>query len=56
MDKMSETMTGLVIRSSWYVLNNIPQLFRGEPRPASYDMYFKDAKDGCAKHDDVWGG
>lgn len=26
------------------------------PRPLSYDMLFKDPKDGCALYDDVWGG
>ena len=25
------------------------------PRPTSYDMLFKDPKDGCARYDDVWG-
>ena len=26
------------------------------PRPVSYDMLFKDKRDGCARYDDVWGG
>lgn len=25
-------------------------------RPVSYDMLFKDSRDGCTKYDDVWGG
>jgi hypothetical protein len=31
-------------------------VFRSETRPVSYDMLFKDPADGCARHDDVWGG
>ncbi len=27
-----------------------------EQRPVSYDMLFKDERDGCARYDDVWGG
>ena len=29
---------------------------RSYKRPVSYDMLFKDPKDGCARYDDVWGG
>ena len=27
-----------------------------EMQPLSYDMLFKDRRDGCARYDDVWGG
>jgi len=56
MDQLPTSMTAMVFRSTVYALRNFPELFRGEPRPASYDMLFKDPRDGCAKHDDVWGG
>ena len=56
MSDMPNTMSGMVIRSSMYVLRNLPQVFRRCARPASYDMLFKDPRDGCARYDDVWGG
>lgn len=56
MEQLPTSMTAMVIRSSLYTLQNFPELFRGEPKPSSYDMLFKDPTDDCAKHDDVWGG
>ena len=56
MSDMPNTMSGLVIQSSIYVLRNLPQVFRGDAPPVSYDMLFKDPHDGCARYDDVWGG
>jgi hypothetical protein len=56
MSELPMTMSGMVLRSSLYVLRNLPQVLRAEPQPASYDMLFKDPRDGCARHDDVWGG
>ncbi len=56
MSNMPNTMSGMVIHSSIYVLRNLPKVFRGEAPPVSYDMLFKDPHDGCARYDDVWGG
>jgi hypothetical protein len=56
MNEMSNTTSGMVIRSTIYVLRNLPQVFRGDAPPVSYDMQFKDSRDGCARYDDVWGG
>lgn len=52
---MSNTLSGMVIRSGLYILVNLPDILRAEARPASYDMLFKDPHDGCARYDDVWG-
>ena len=56
MSDMPNTMSEMLIRSSVYVLSNLPQIFRMEAPPVSYDMLFKDPHDGCARYDDVWGG
>lgn len=56
MSDMPNTMSGMVICSSTYVLRNLPQVFRRGAPPVSYDMLFKDPRDGCARYDDVWGG
>ena len=29
---------------------------RARRRTVSYDETFRDPRDGCARHDDVWGG
>lgn len=56
MGDMPNTTSAMVIRSSIYILRNLPHLFRIQTPHVSYDMLFKDANDGCARHDDVWGG
>ena len=38
------------------VVRNSPDIYLKRPQPVSYDMLFKDPKDGCALYDDVWGG
>lgn len=53
---MPNTLSEMVIRSSVYVLRNLPKVFRADTPTVSYDMLFKDPHDGCARHDDVWGG
>lgn len=37
-------------------IGDVPTIFRRDDRPVSYDMLFKDPRDGCARFDDVWGG
>jgi hypothetical protein len=56
MNEMPHTMSGMVIRTGWYLLRNMPEVFRREAPMVSYDMLFKDPHDGCTRHDDVWGG
>ena len=38
------------------MVRNTPDIFLTRPQPVSYDMLFKDPKDGCALYDDIWGG
>jgi hypothetical protein len=56
MNDLPKTTSGLVIHSAIYVLSNLPTVLRVELPPVSYDMLFRDPHDGCARHDDVWGG
>lgn len=56
MTEMPNSLSGIVIRSTLYVLGNLPEVLNAEVPPPSYDMLFKDPQDGCARHDDVWGG
>lgn len=52
---MSATSTVLSrLRTSFP--HRVAEIFRPERRPISYDMLFKDPRDGCALYDDVWGG
>ena len=39
-----------------YALRDLRHVFKQREQPVSYDELFKDAKDGCARYDDVWGG
>lgn len=38
------------------LMRRAPNLLKGDPRPVSYDMLFKDPRECCARFDDVWGG
>lgn len=38
------------------MVRNSPDIMLRRPQPLSYDMLFKDPKDGCALYDDIWGG
>ena len=37
------------------IINQLSQTLGHKPQATSYDMLFKDPKDGCALYDDVWG-
>jgi hypothetical protein len=50
------TASGELLSSGAEMLRRLPDLFRHEAKPVSYDMLFKDPRDGCAMYDDVWGG
>ena len=48
--------TGELITSGVALFRRLPGMFRYEAKPVTYDMLFKDPRDGCALYDDVWGG
>jgi hypothetical protein len=48
--------TGELLISGAAMLRRLPDMFRYEAQPLTYDMLFKDPRDGCALYDDVWGG
>ena len=48
--------TGELLSSGAAAFRRLPDLFRVKAKPLSYDMLFKDRRDGCALYDDVWGG
>ena len=50
------TASGELLSSGAEILRQLPNFFRYEAKPLSYDMLFKDPRDGCALYDDVWGG
>ena len=37
------------------IIHKIMEKLDYKPQSTSYDMLFKDPKDGCAMYDDVWG-
>lgn len=41
--------------STTNILHKLSGTLGHKPQSTSYDMLFKDPKDGCALYDDVWG-
>lgn len=39
-----------------HTLRSLPAIFDDPRARPSYDMLFRDHRDGCARYDDVWGG
>ena len=48
-------MLNKLFSSSNSFINLIKEKLTYTPQPTSYDMLFKDPKDGCALYDDLWG-
>ncbi len=52
----SNTLRRTVVSLKSFLARKTRDIIGSPPRPLSYDMLFKDPKDGCARYDDVWGG
>ena len=52
----SNILTRTFVSVKSFVARKTRDLIGAPPAPTSYDMLFKDPKDGCARYDDVWGG
>ena len=52
----ANSLRKIVVSFKGFLARKTRDMVGSPPRPLSYDMLFKDPKDGCARYDDVWGG